>query len=378
MGKITNSVIKSEKFLVKAMTTAELATMGANLPTAQKVRGSVWKDTVKAGLVQDIKDGKYVPPLVLAGDADTHDMSDGQQRLLAIMAGVDAGVLTGEEVVLLAVDTGRTFEESFRVLNIGVPVGAGLVAAMSYEPDVQAAVLGLANHRLFGLYKWTPGQNARTAKAEFASAALAICAGWQSPESSNSKVVEWLHSNSKPVVQDGRESKVIDAAAIEQTRATFDAIADAMLPYVADAARDLKVITGKLDRDAAKAKAKIARAILAALRKKSLFMTTVACVSTGSDASDTIAALERDDLLVDTMYTVTGRNGKPKALKAKWTVGGGSSGSNAEYVDRLHVLRAAALKVQTTPRVSEEVAAAGAAAEAETAAEALLAQALGG
>ena len=119
MPKIEKSIISREKYLVKAITVRELAELAPNLPTAQQIRGRLWKSEVSAGLVADLKDSKYVPPLVLAGSADSHDMSDGQQRMGAILDAFTAGELEGTEEVLLVVDAGRTFEESFRVLNLG-------------------------------------------------------------------------------------------------------------------------------------------------------------------------------------------------------------------------------------------------------------------
>ena len=372
MPKIEKSIISREKYLVKAITVRELAELAPNLPTAQQIRGRLWRADVSAGLVQDLKDGKYVPPLVLAGSADSHDMSDGQQRMGAVLDAFANGELSGDEELLLVVDAGRTFEESFRVLNLGVPVGAGLVAAMAYQDSTKSAVLNLANHELFDLYAWTGTQLNRTARADFASSALAICAGWQSPESSNAKTVKWLADN----------GEAIDSEAIDTATHALDALCEALKPYVTNASITpamLKAIEGKVERDLRKEERREAKTILAEMRKKSMFMTAVACVSTGSVAEDVLAAFDRPDLLTEVTYTIPTAKGKPRKIVARWdkVKGAGSSGSNSEYVDRLHVLRHAASQVPVSPKMSAEVAAATMAADEETAAESLLAEVMG-
>ena len=85
----------SGKYLVKAVTVRELVESAPNLPAMQRVRGSVWKPEVSSALVEDIKAGLYVPPIVLAGDVDHADVADGQQRLTAISAAYGKADLPG-------------------------------------------------------------------------------------------------------------------------------------------------------------------------------------------------------------------------------------------------------------------------------------------
>lgn len=332
----TATVIRGKNWIVRPITTGALRASATNLPCAQNVRGSVWKETVIQGLVKDIKAGLYVPPVVLAGsEEDGHDLSDGQQRYRAICSAVDSGDLDGTEVVLLAVDTGRTFEESFRVLNIGVPVGAGLVAAMSYRDDVKNAVLSLAAHPLFATaYRWTATQVNSTASADFASAALAICAGWPSPQSSKRACIEWLQAN----------GDTVDADAISSTTVVLDSIYTAIMPHVLAVA----------DKGE---KGKWARGVCSAMRKKNAFMSTVASIGTGSIAEDVLDVIDRSDLLIPVKYMGKTPKGKPKEMVAEWAVGGGTSGCNDDYNQRLHVLRAAALTVRDHPRDAETTAA---------------------
>ena len=63
-------------------------------------------------------------------------------------------------------------------------------------------------------------------------------------------------------------------------------------------------------------------------------------VNQGMDATMVLAALTfRDRLDMGASYTETLKNGKTRERKADWTVGGGSSGSNADFVQRQIVLQ---------------------------------------
>ena len=335
----------SGKYLVKAVTVKELVESAPNLPAMQKVRGSVWKPEVSNALVEDIKSGLYVPPIVLAGDVDHADVSDGQQRLTAIASAYGKGDLPGDCTVLVAVDAGRSFVESFKVLNMGVPVGSSLVQAASYESSVTDAIIHLAGHPLFGLYRWTSTQVLRTARAEFASAALAIAAGWATPCSSTKECAAWLK----------KSSALIDDTAVQTAEDALESIRQALVPY-----DQLKDIKDKARRE----EVKRARKILANLRKKNLFLTAVGVALKGGDMSDYIMLTTMESLLGEkTVYSAT-VNGRQKKMVAKWSIGGGSSGSYPEYRDRLIVA------MDKLPRVKERLATTTAEDEAAHAADA--------
>lgn len=335
----------SGKYLVKAITVKELVESAPNLPAMQRVRGSVWKPEVSAALVEDIKSGLYVPPIVLAGDVDHADVADGQQRLTAITAAYGKGNLPGDCTVLVAVDAGRSFVDSFRVLNMGVPVGSSLVQAASYESSVTDAIIRLAAHPLFSLYRWTSTQVLRTARAEFASVALAIAAGWATPCSSTKECSAWLK----------KSSALIDDTAVQTAEDALEAIRQALVPY--DQMKDIK------DK-ARKEEVKRARKILANLRKKNLFLTAVGVALKGGDMADYVMLTTMDALLGEkTVYSAT-VNGRQKKLVAKWSIGGGSSGSYQEYRDRLIVA------MDKLPRVKERMATSTAEDEAAHAADA--------
>lgn len=335
----------SGKYLVKSVTIKELVESAPNLPAMQRVRGSVWKPEVSAALVEDIKSGLYVPPIVLAGDVDHADVADGQQRLTAISAAYGKGELPGDCTVLVAVDAGRSFVDSFRVLNMGVPVGSSLVQAASYDSGVTDAIIRLAAHPLFGLYKWTSTQVLRTARAEFASVALAICAGWATPCSSTKECAAWLR----------KSAALIDDTAVQAAEDALESIRLALVPY--DTIKDVK---DKARRE----EVKRARKILANLRKKNLFLTAVGVALKGGDMTDYVVLTTMDSLLGEkTVYSAT-VNGRQKKMVAKWSIGGGSSGSYQEYRDRLIVA------MDKLPRVKERMATSTAEDEAANAADA--------
>lgn len=348
----------SGKYLVKAVTVKELVESAPNLPAMQRVRGPVWKPEVSSALVEDIKSGLYVPPIVLAGDVDHADVSDGQQRLTAIAAAYGKGDLPGDCSVLVAVDAGRSFVESFKVLNMGVPVGSSLVQAASYDSAVTDAIIKLAAHPLFSLYKWTSTQVLRTARAEFASVALAIAAGWATPCSSTKECSAWLK----------KSSALVDDTAVQTAEDILESIRKALVPYDTIKAVKDKARTEEVKR---------ARKILANMRKKNLFLTAVGVALKGGNMDDYVVLTTMDALLGEkTTYSVA-VNGKTRKAVAKWSIGGGSSGSYQEYRDRLIVAMDKLPKVHerlTTSTGEDDAAALADAAESDAAA---LADALG-
>lgn len=339
------STITGKGFVVLSSTTGEVAKCLNNLPSVQAVRGSVWDGSVSTALVDDIKAGNYVPPIVFAGEGEDAACVDGQQRSRAIAAAVGDKRLTGTEPVLVAVDRARTVEEAFRVLNIGVPVGASLVSAM----DMGTAgkyVIELAAHPYFRGVDWTRTQEKRTSSADFASAALAIFAGWNAPESSAKMCSIWLKANVAAVTPD-----VMAAVSAYLYR----------LNEVVQPLYESAKVKGKAGKPA--------RAILNKLKRKNLFMTVSGVVADGAEVGLAVKALSRDDLLCDVQYEVRAKTtGKTRLVTAKWSIGAGSSGSYSEYADRLRVLTAAIASLDTVaPKTVTEQKAAADVANTDTA-----------
>ena len=88
-----------------------------------------------------------------------------------------------------------------------------------------------------------------------------------------------------------------------------------------------------------------ARKLFSDLRKKNLFFSAVDAIGNGGmSAADVFAALTMTATLrkyQDTPYKYTVNVGGTKqALSARWTVGGGSSGSNADFSQRKIILAA--------------------------------------
>lgn len=299
---------KNHKMLT--MTIAEASRMidlGA-LPAMQSARGKVWPDGVKTQLIRDAQEGLYIPPVVLVGDTESNALSDGQQRLTTLCDAYKAGKLDGGVTVYLAVDLARTIERSFAALNVGVPVGQALVAAMTTPEPTREGILRLANHPYFVEgRKWTDAQRKKTSTAEFASACLAIASGWKNPESSTKECTKYLSTyEATPEV-------------IELAYNTVTALADAIAP-----ATEYSKEKGD--------KGKLYRATLAETRKKSVFMTLFAIVLRNpEDNYRAIRAITHGDKWL-TPVKVKGVG------ECRWCVGGGTSGGASDYRERFHVL----------------------------------------
>lgn len=349
--KVAPAPLAYGRYQIKLVSIESLAAAAPNIPAAQAVRGSVWTAETSSKLVEDLKAGLYVPPLVLAGAGDESiDLSDGQQRLKAILTAHAKGNLPGDICIPVAIDAGRTFAESFAALNQGVPVGKALTAAMGYKDNnTREAIIRLAAHPLFNSIRWTTVQVQRTSRAEFASSTLAICAGWASPESSTKACNAWIADNAAAITPD----------VVTLAEDTLTAIDKAIAPYVAN-------IKGK-DADG-----KRARRIMADMKKKGTFMTVVAvAIESGLPVPDIIAALDRDDLLTPvTVEEVNKATGRRRKVTYKWEVGGGTSGANSDYIGRCKVLAHAAAAIPDAVEVpgerkAAEDAAAALQAEAE-------------
>ena len=387
-----NESIITGKYAVKAVTVRQLCNMPLSLPPAQQLRGYVFTESVAAGLVNAIKRGDYVPPIVLAEDCKTVEslasvdaearlrplaeaattadkarreaartldtiadavgesfdrkaaqkvladaetahaaaqkaladalkkeygasvaeskVSDGQQRLTTIRRAFDRAELTGSEIVLVAYDGGRTFSESFYSLNQSVPVGKGLTAALGMPDAVRDAVIALAAHKYFRSQTWSRSQIAKTISADFASAALAIAAGWKSPESSSGVCSDWLRQS----------QKIVGRVAVAKAAKVLDALYTAMMPWEETA-------TGKKGDQRTRAKE-----VCKLMRRKGTFIVAFAAICAGAPAPIVVQLPRRVDLLkpveIDgTVYT--------------WQVGGGTSGSAANFENNLAVLTTA-------------------------------------
>lgn len=304
-------------YVVELSTAATVAAAMDKLPVYQTIRGSKqWSADKAAALVDDIKAGHYVPPIVYARTTDSDGESrlsivDGQQRGAAIRDAAEAGTLAPDTPVLVAVDTMRDGVDVFRVLNIGVPVGSALVTAVSLEGTAGQALLAVAEHEALSLIPWSAIQAGRTERAAFAASLLAICAGWMDPESSTKACEAWLKERGAEITADDKGKAL----------AVADAIAAALRDAVAH-------------RDGGnKVHAAVGKRLLAACRKKNNWITLVQCVHDGYDAGETIA------LIADSVAWSKGAKYRPlnKAgdgrLTGSWAllpVGSGSSGSYQE------------------------------------------------
>lgn len=337
--------ITGKTWTLRTITVKELAAMLENLPPVQRVRGSVWSKEVADDLVNDIKDGLYIPPLVVVADGGNIDgaaLVDGQQRATSIVEAWKAGLLTGDETVVIAIEQGRTIEDAFAVLNIGVPVGAALVSAMGMGGKVGDAIVQLAAHPYFDGVKWTGAQGKRTERASFAATCLAIFAGWTTPSSNTSECSAWLTVNGDNVTDD----------VIQEATAFLDGLDNATAT-----ARRLSLVKGK---DGAPS-----RKILSLLRRKNMFSTTCGACAEGASPVDCVTVWGRYDELLDgqSVNRKVARNGKVVDEVVTWPAGKGSSGDNAEYDKRLVVFRVALARAGENPVPVESRAEANAAAD---------------
>lgn len=311
--------IKGAGYTVQTVTIKELADMLEHLPPVQSVRGSVWPEDTAAALVNAVKAGMYVPPVVLGGK-DKLGLQDGQQRARALVAAYRAGVLDGASTILVAVDVVRTAEECFKALNLGVPVSKSLTAAMSYPADVKAAVLSIADMPLLADANWTKTQTTKTARAAAAASAVAIWAGWASPESSETKTNAWLLDN---------------AAAI--THETLDKCKEGMERLQAAAMRYYHGLKDKPEGLTVKA----CRNVCNVIRRRGTWLSIVGAVAAGLDPVEVLGVIgERRDLL-DVAVTIPNPDRKGATLSMSWadTLGAGSSGGTKEYAERVDIMR---------------------------------------
>ncbi len=292
----------------------------AELPTIQAVRGTVWAVEQKAQLVLDYKAGKYIPPITLVQSMDEDDNSvfsliDGQQRMNTLTEAVDKGLIDPESPVLCVVIDGDP-STYFHRLNVGVPVGKAIVSSVNLGTAGET-VLKLAQHPIWSNMGLSNLQKQRGAHADMALAILAICGGWTDVESASKAAIAF--------VKDNREA--CEAA----YQRAYDLLTD--MDNASKAYRDYISKHGKSNKATV-----TARRVLSDLRKKNLLYTVVDGIVNGAiDTSHALAALTFRDRLEEPLRYTYEVNGKERKAVAKWTVGGGSSGSNTDFVQRQRV-----------------------------------------
>ena len=337
--------IEMKNFTVEINNAETVAAAMDSLPIYQSIRGcDQWSQEKRDALVKDILGGLYVPPIVFAIEVDPETgekrliIIDGQQRGRAIRDAVANGTMPKDTPIVTAVDSGRTGEDAFRVLNIGCPVGSALVTAVSLDGTAGKALLACAEHNALALVPWSAIQNGRTEKAAFAASALAIAAGWSFVESSTKATEKWLKDNAE-VVDDDAKAKALSV---------LDRIAAALV-VLDDIAQDgTRGIDGaevfadeKTAAKVAKARAKAARRALGTIRKKNNFISLVQAVADDYDAMDVIALFS--DSLVWTKggtYQPSREDGKGRLKKSiAIPTGAGSSGSLIDTARRFDAVK---------------------------------------
>lgn len=290
----------------------------ADLPAVQTVRGPVWPLSQTSQYIDDVVNGHYTPPLTIADDGENRVIVDGLQRRTALAAGVRLKRIDPEMLVYVVVVETVQVDIYFQRLNIGIPVGKSLVVAAGVP--CKEAVFSVAGHPLFSNMGMSALQKQRAAHADMAIAALSIVGGWTDVTSNSKDAIKWLTDNTERITPDviARTSDILTAidTAAERYRAFVTA------------------------HPKSKPQTVTARGLLSDLRKKNILYTVMDAVNQGMDATMVLAALTfRDRLDMGATYTETLKNGKTRERRADWTVGGGSSGSNADFVQRQIVLQ---------------------------------------
>ena len=301
---------------VGTATVAEI--IDADLPAVQTVRGPVWPLSQTSQYIEDVVAGHYTPPLTIADDGENQVIVDGLQRRTALAAGVRLTKISPDALVYVVVVETTDVDTYFQRLNIGIPVGKSLVVAAGVP--CKEAVFAVAEHPLFQNMGMSALQKQRAAHADMAIAALSIVGGWTDVTSNSKDAIKWLTDNTERITPD----------VIARTGDILTAIDTAAERYRAFVAAHPK----------SKPQTVTARGLLSDLRKKNILYTVIDAVNQGMDATAVLAALTfRDRLDQGAAYTETLKNGKTRERRADWTVGGGSSGSNADFVQRQIVLQ---------------------------------------
>lgn len=321
--RITMMTVKELGTTATGATLAEVSIadlQSAELPTIQAVRGVVWPMEQRAQLVLDYKAGKYVPPVTLVkavgeDDETVYSLIDGQQRMTTLVDAMEKELIDPESPVLCMVIDGDP-STYFHRLNVGVPVGKAIVSSVNLG-SAGETVLKLAQHPIWSKIGLSNLQKQRGGHADMSLAILAICGGWAEVESTSKAAIVYV-----------KENKEACEAAYDKAYDLLTDLDSACVPY-----RDYISKHGKSNKATV-----TARRVLSDLRKKNLLYTVVDGIVNGAiDPSHALAALTFRDRLEEPLRYTYEVNGKERKAVAKWTVGGGSSGSNTDFVQRQRV-----------------------------------------
>ena len=319
---------------------------GTEMPEIQVVRGAdMWAADKSLAFAADLAAGKYTPaPTIckaVVQDEDGNDKTvllvvDGQQRREALRRAVAAGKIDPDTMMDVIIVSADDADDTFRRLNIGVTVAKSIVGSCDYDDDARRNINVLCAHPLFAAMGYSAYSRQNGIVSAVVQGAVAIVAQYTDKDGNLSPVWDSPSSN----YTDAHKAMISHVADIPETewdriKAMFDGMADALQPYAAHIQK-----YGKTKKETS-----AARKLFSDLRKKNLFFTAVDAVGNGGmSAGDVFAALTMTDTLnkyKDTPYTYTVNvAGNKTKLSARWTVGGGSSGSNADFGQRKIILSA--------------------------------------
>ena len=319
---------------------------GTSMPEIQVVRGAdMWAFDKSMAFASDLAAGKYTPAPTICkatvqdddgNDKDILLVVDGQQRREALRRAVAAEKLDPNTMLDVVIVSADDADDTFRRLNIGVTVAKSIVGSCDYDDDARKHINILCAHPLFAAMGYSAYSRQNGIVSAVVQGAVAIVAQYVDKDGLLSPVWDSPSSN----YTDAHRALTahvanISAAEWERIAAMFDGMADALKPYAAHIQK-----YGKTKKETA-----AARKLFSDLRKKNLFFTAVDAIGNGGmTAADVFAALTMTDTLnkyKDTPYTYTVNvAGNKTKLSARWTVGGGSSGSNADFGQRKIILSA--------------------------------------
>lgn len=322
------------------------------MPEIQLVRGSdMWTSDKAAAFGKDFAAGKYTPAPTICRVTDVNEdgdeierylVVDGQQRREALRKALGAGIITADAMIDVIIVSNDDADDTFRRLNIGVTVAKSIVGTMDYSQGARDNVNQLAAHPLFaalGFSAYSRQNGITAAIAQGIAATLCkydtgkidddgcpiMADVWDSPSSIYTDTHNALKAH----------ADMIPCAEWEKVETVLSDIHDALKPYTAHIAK-----YGKTKKET-----RMARGLLSSLRKKNLMLTAADAIGNGGyPAVDVLAVLADKDALrayTDKPYRYTAMiGGKEKKMSARWTVGGGSSGSNADFEQRRIIVAA--------------------------------------
>lgn len=319
---------------------------GTSMPEIQVVRGAdMWAFDKSMAFASDLAAGKYTPAPTICkatvqdddgNDKDILLVVDGQQRREALRRAVAAEKLDPNTMLDVVIVSADDADDTFRRLNIGVTVAKSIVGSCDYDDDARKHINVLCAHPLFAALGYSAYSRQNGIVSAVVQGAVAIVAQYVDKDGKLAPVWDSPSSNYTDAHK-ALTSHVADISVAEWGRiaAMFDGMADALKPYAAHIAK-----YGKTKKETA-----AARKLFSDMRKKNLFFTAVDAIGNGRmTAADVFAALTMTNTLdnyKDTPYTYTVNvAGNKTKLSARWTVGGGSSGSNADFGQRKIILSA--------------------------------------